>query len=100
MINDTDEFRKTRKAIEKGQTPSRYVATCSLVARNMVVYLLRNKMEARDSRPQLSTRRMYGPDHIPGEHAMRILKLAFLSQKTAVVKSSSRSRSILTLGLI
>lgn len=26
--NDTDELRKTKKAIEKGQTPSRYVAVC------------------------------------------------------------------------
>ena len=37
MTNDTDEFRKTKKAIEKGQTPSRYVAIWSRLAVSFVV---------------------------------------------------------------
>jgi hypothetical protein len=36
ITNETEELRKTRKAIEKGQTPRRYVAVCNLVAGNMI----------------------------------------------------------------
>jgi len=34
---EMEELRKTRKAIEKGQTPSRYVATCARLAVNMPI---------------------------------------------------------------
>jgi hypothetical protein len=35
ITKDTEELRKTRNAMEKGQTPRRYVAICTLVAVNI-----------------------------------------------------------------
>jgi hypothetical protein len=35
ITKDTEELRKTRNAMEKGQTPRRYVAICALVAVNI-----------------------------------------------------------------
>jgi hypothetical protein len=36
ITKDTDELRNTRNAIEKGQTPNKYVAICTLVAVNIL----------------------------------------------------------------
>ncbi len=40
ITKEIDEFKKTRNAMENGQTPSRYVATCSFVARNILLRVL------------------------------------------------------------